>query len=222
MAAPILLYDTVYLTDLAGPGTRLWAPAEAGLILVALAVALALVWNLLNRLAARSSGQSVAFALSLSCAAAGVTVMMSGYLTGGQVGLPLAAALAGVALASFFLPAQPNTGNYLGVGVVGLFSIVLLGRLFGTLPTGSALGLLLAPLFAWIPEGPGLRRLGPRLRAVSRLVMVAIPLVFVVADAQRKFSEEFGVTTKWRHAKTTRRESFSFWPRANGTVRGAG
>ncbi len=176
-AAPILLYNSVYLADLTGPHSAEWSPTQSVLILLGLAATLAAVWALLSLLQVRTSGRSAAPALVLSSLAAAATVMLSGYYQGGLLGLPLAGAVTGATLASFAAPAQPNTNGCIGVGVIGLFSVLLIGRFFGSLPTVSALCLLLAPLLAWVSEAPGVRKLGPILRAAARVVVVAVPLV---------------------------------------------
>src|SRR5690348_8083974 len=75
-AARVLLDDTSYLTDLAGPGTREWTPEQARLILAGLALALATLWVLLALLARRPSSRSLPPALALACAAAAVAVML--------------------------------------------------------------------------------------------------------------------------------------------------
>jgi hypothetical protein len=123
-------------------------------------------------------------------------VMLSGYYQGGLLGLPLAGAIAGATLASYAARPQPNASPYLGVGIVGTFSVLLIGHFFGALPSSSAIGLLLAPLLAWIPELVGARKLGPRARAVARLVMVAVPLILIVTRAQMKFTEASATSSK--------------------------
>jgi hypothetical protein len=188
--APVLLYHSVYLTDLSGPHSAEWSPAEAAVILLALAAALAAVWGLLALLQSRASERSASPALALTALAAGLTVMLSGYFRGGLMGLPLAGAVAGATLASFAAPTQRGAGGSLGVGVVGLFGVLLIGRFFGSLPTAAALVLLLAPLLAWVGEAPGVRRLWPALRAAARLVVVAVPLAVVVTYAVIRFAEE--------------------------------
>jgi hypothetical protein len=185
-AAPILLHNSVYLADLAGPGSREWSPAQAALILAALASALLVVWALLALLQARTSERAASPALVLACLAASLTVMLSGYLTGGLLGLPLAGALAGAALAA---PAAPQTSRYLAVGMIGLFSLLVIGRFFGSLPDQTAAWLLLAPLVAWLPELPGVRKLSLSQRAVVRVALVAVPLLLVVLHAEKKFKE---------------------------------
>ena len=94
-AAPTLLYGSTYLADLAGPGSREWPPVLATIILAGLGLAFATEWLLLDRAIRRVSPTAVVGALVLSIMAASVTVMLSGYATGGQMGLPVAAALAG-------------------------------------------------------------------------------------------------------------------------------
>jgi hypothetical protein len=188
-AAPILLYNSVYLADLAGPHSAEWSPAQAAIILIALGAVLFAVWALLALLQARGTDRSIPTILLFTSLAAGVTVMLSGYFQGGLLALPLAGALAGATLASFAAPAQADTNRSLGVGMLGLFTVLLIGRFFGSLPTSSALCLLLAPLLAWATEIPGMRKLWPGLRAAVRLVLVAAPLVLVVSNAQIKFTE---------------------------------
>ena len=138
-AAPILLHHSTYLTDLSGPHSAEWSPAQAAAILLGLGGVLAAVWGLLALLQARTSERSAAPSLALTSLAAALTVMLSGYYRGGLLGLPLAGAVAGATLASFAAPAERGTDGCLGVAVIGLFSVLLIGRFFGSLPTASAL-----------------------------------------------------------------------------------
>ncbi len=184
-AAPVLLYQTTYLADLAGPGTREWTGAQAGLILGGLALALAAVWAALAVLVGRSPGRSVPLALALTCAGAAATVMLSGYATGGQLGLPLAAALAGAALAR-----RQAAPGLLGFGTVGLFAVLLIGRFFGQLTTAHAALLGLAPLLAWLPELPYARALPSRLRGLARVAVVLLPLALALTQARARFLED--------------------------------
>ena len=101
--ARVLLHGTSYLADLAGPGTREWSLAQTWLVLGGLAALLATVWALLAMLARRIHGLSPAVCLVVASAGAAITVMLSGYATGGQIGLPLASALAGVTAAALVL-----------------------------------------------------------------------------------------------------------------------
>jgi hypothetical protein len=116
--------------------------------------------------------------------------MLSGYSTGGQVGLALAGALAGAVIASLALGARPDLSGVLGLGVVGLFALLVLGRFFGELASSNAALLFFAPLLGWLPELPYIRRLGPRLRGLARVVLAAAPVVVALLLAQQKFVED--------------------------------
>src|SRR4029453_13222756 len=96
LATPVLLYGSSYVTDLTGPESREWSPAKAWLIFSSLAVALFAAWSGLNRLAVRTGERTPLWCLAGAALASGVVIMMSGYATGGQFGVPLAAALGGV------------------------------------------------------------------------------------------------------------------------------
>ncbi len=157
IVAPILLHDTVYLTVLDGRNAAEWSPSQATMILCGLAAVLALIWAALSALAARTSTPAVYNVLILDAYATAVTVMLSGYFFGGLLGLGLAGAITGAALAAYVVPPQPPARGGIGMSVIGIFSVVLMGYFFGALSLPLAACLLLAPLWAWIVELPRLR-----------------------------------------------------------------
>ena len=188
----ILLHGSVYLSGSADGWTR-W---QTGAALVVCGALLAGVWSLLSWLSRRSPGISIPMAICLPILCAGLTVMMAGYIKGGVAAFPLVATLVAttigarlmtkrsIALANFSAPA------IVGVGVVGLFGLLFLGRFFGRLSTGYALAMLLAPLLCWVTEIPRLRHRQPWLLGSLRLVLVAIPLLVVLAAAKRNFDRD--------------------------------
>jgi hypothetical protein len=188
--ARVLLHDTTYLADLAGPGSREWTPAQAWLVLLGLAAALAAVWAAVVLLAERAHGRPLPAALAVTCAGAAIAIMLSGYATGGELGLPLAAALLGISLASLALSGRVEVTGVLGVGLVGLFGLLVIGRFFGQLTTTHAALLLAAPLLCWLPELPYLRKLRPWLRGGLQVALVAIPVAVAVVQAQRQFVQD--------------------------------
>ena len=189
-AAPILLYQSRYLSDLAGPDTREWTSQQMVQVLGGLAVLLAVVWALLVLLVRRSPGVAVPLALSMTCVATAMTIMLSGYLSGGELGLPLAAAIVGGAVITAVSSSTPNLAAPIGVGVVGLFGLLVIGRFFGSLTTEHALLLFAAPLLCWLPELPLVRRLAPTLRASLQVALVVLPIAFVLQGAKKQFDED--------------------------------
>jgi hypothetical protein len=147
-----------------------------------LAVALVAEWILLAMLARRAPGRSLPAALALTCAGAGVTVMLSGYLTGGQLALPLAASLAGCTVASF-LYHPPHSDGWLGLGIIGLFGVLVVGRFFSNLGTAHALVIFFAPLLGWLPELPYLCRMKPAVRGLGRVTLIAFPVTVAALRA---------------------------------------
>jgi hypothetical protein len=126
----------------------------------------------------------------LTCAGAGVAVMLSGYTSSGQLGLLLAAALAGATAASLALPGPPRVTGALGVGLVGLFGVLISGSFFVKLTLAQAACLLAAPLLCWLAELPYLRRLRPWPRGLAQVVLVAIPVALVGGQAWQRFQED--------------------------------
>ena len=185
----ILLHGSVYLSG-SGNDWTLW---QAGAALAVCGALSAGLWGLLSWLSQRSPGVSVPWALSLTIQCAGLTVMMAGYIKGGAAAFPLAATLVATTLgASLITKRLGRPENFvapaiLGIGVVGSFGLLFIGRFFGRLSTGCALAMLLAPLLCWATEVPLLRHRKPWFVGSIRLVLVAIPLVVVLVVAKRDF-----------------------------------
>jgi hypothetical protein len=187
-AAPVLLYGSVYLSDKGDPSSRKWGPEQTWLILGGMALALAAVWALLDRLARWGAAGTVPLALALASAGSGVTVMLSGYATGGQLGLPLAFALTGVTVAPWLLRGNQDLRGAVGVGIIGLFALLVVGRFFGELTTANAVLLFGAPLLGWLAELPALGRIGPRRRAFAGLSLAGLPVALALVLAFQKFN----------------------------------
>jgi hypothetical protein len=187
--AGILLYGSSYLADVGGPGTQEWSPLQAWLILGGLALTLAGEWACLGSLARRVPGLSHAVCLAGTSAGAALTVMLSGYATGGQIGLPLAAAVLGAATAVLLLPRAARKTGPIGVAVVGLFSLLVIGHFFGELTAAHGILLFCAPLLGWLPELPYVRRMAVWARGLARVILVGLAVTGVVVHAQQKFTE---------------------------------
>jgi len=132
----------------------------------------------------KSTALSVGLAIAGTCAGAAVVVMLNGYASDSQYGLVLGAAIAGSATASWVLKTPADLSGIVGIGLVGAFCLLLLGRFFGNLSTEAAVIVFLAPALCWLPELP------PRLHTLRRLAMVGIPVLIVVILARQKFDED--------------------------------
>lgn len=187
---PLLLHRTIYLVDLAGPGSREWSRPRAALILTGMALVAFAAWTSLLRLARRTESRSILLGLSLVCGGTGLTVMLSGYASGGQLAVPLAAALGGIFVASWFLVRPVDTSAVLGVGIVGHFALPIIGHFFGQLTVINAVLLMLAPQVAWLPELSWLRERPLWLRDGLRIVLTVAVMGTAVALAQKKFAED--------------------------------
>jgi hypothetical protein len=189
-AAPIVLHRSVYLEELAGPGSREWTPQETAWWLGGLAIALLAGWALLSFRMHKTPTRAAPAALAIACGAAAVTIMYSGLATDGQLGLPLAAALAGATLASFILPAPPRGSAAIGIGIVALFGLLVGGRFFADLTTTHAALLFAGPLLCGATPLPIVRTWHPWLRFQPAVLATALLAAVVVFQAQREFNEK--------------------------------
>jgi hypothetical protein len=186
--ARVLLHDSIYLSDLAGPGSRKWSRAESWLILTTLALVLAGTWLALALLAGRTTaaaatgyetcarGTTVVISLILAIGGAAVTIMLSGYASGGQMGLPLAAALVGTLVACLAVKGPIPLQGLISMGIVGLFSLLIIGRFFGELATSHAVLLFLGPLLGSLTELPYVCRIRFAARGIAAVLLTAAPV----------------------------------------------
>lgn len=179
----VLLHGSIYLGSRHSP----WTIWQAGFALPLAGAMLLTEWALLAWLHVRSTAiAATPLAIAEACLAAGLCVMLRGYVSGGEGALPVASALAGAALASARRPRAALRGT-IGIGVVGLFGLLFIGRFFGGLSTAEALTIFLAPLACWATEIPRLRSRRPWIITPIRLALVAVPLAAVLVLAKRDF-----------------------------------
>ena len=181
--ARVLLHQSVYLDE--------WTAWQAVMALAVCAALASGVWLLLARLAERSPGISLPLALALAIQGAGVAIMFAGYLRGGAAAMVAAAALLGASLACALVAKQVPLPALVGLGVVGLCSLLFIGVFFGRLPTASAVALLTTPLLCWLTELSVCSERSAWTVGAIRLTMVAVVVAIVLLFAQRKFEREF-------------------------------
>jgi hypothetical protein len=183
----ILVHNSVYVSG-AEPQ---WSSMEATVVLLTCSVLIAVVWGLLVWLSVRSpAGVSIALALALTIQTTGISIMLAGYLQGGAAAFPLSAATVGTVASLCLLTSHPNVRASIGICVVGLGSLLMIGRFFGGLSTEVALILLLAPLLCWGTELPQLRCRPACVIGSLRLFFVAIPLAVLLLHAKHKFDRD--------------------------------
>lgn len=192
----ILLHDSVYLGDVGSGNPDAWSFAR---ILAGFGGSFAgviVLWSLLRRLSERSAAGSIAVSLALTIQCTGLATMMAGYIKGGAAAIPLAAALAGTTLASPLLAkdlgdkVRTYFQGMIGIGVIGLFSLLCIGHYFGQLTGGRAVVLFLTPLLSWISELPGMRACPAWQKSGVRLIAVIMVLSAVLFFAKRDFDKK--------------------------------
>ncbi len=184
----ILLHGSSYITDLVGPGSREWPPGTAATVFAGLAAAQLALWFFPWRLALRTPDASHTAVLAIVTFGTALVVMLSGYATGGLIGLPIAAALAGFSAAELLMPRPACRRGPFLAAATGLTSLLMIGRFFGELATPDAILLGSAPLLGWLPELVPTKRLSPRARASIRITLAALLVSAVVAHAGWQFA----------------------------------
>ncbi|HET6326543.1 MAG TPA: hypothetical protein VFG04_17840 [Planctomycetaceae bacterium] len=186
----LLLLGSGYLpgSDPSVPST--WTKQEALEILLGLGVLLAFLWGLLIYLAQKPGGFVVPAALGLITAAAGVSLMLSGYASGGEVGLPFAGVAAAALLVCLLLARERSMTGLVGIGTVLLFGLLMAGRFFGELTTMNFALLIAAPMLCALVALPPVRTLKAPVRFVAALIICLLPAGVAVGLAVHAFPWE--------------------------------
>jgi hypothetical protein len=176
----LLLFGSGWLPSAWVPGADPNAPAtwtqnEAVAILLGLGALLAFVWGLLIYLAQQPGGHVVPAALGLITAAVGVSLMLSGYASGGLVGLPFAGVAAGALAICLLLARNRAMTGLVGMGTVLLFGLLMAGRFFGELTTTNFVLLIFAPVLCWLVVLPPMRRFKAPARFIAALLISLVP-----------------------------------------------
>lgn len=184
----ILLYGSVYLAGGPSAGHHGWRAIDTALMLGSVGAVMTAALLALADKGPRSTGPAQLCCLGLATAAAGLTTMLSGYLTGGQLALPIAAVMMVACGMSFGRPISPAVSS---VGFVGLAGIVIIGHFFGSLTVVHAIVLSAAPFICWLVNRVPQEWLLPWHRGILSLVMTTVLLAGVVWHAQLQFNAAY-------------------------------
>ncbi len=182
----VLLHGSIYL---GGPHSP-WTVSGSWSLLALTTAILAVAWWLMTSLINRSPATPALIALALATQTTAVAIILGGYVTGCAAALPLTAALLGTALSAIVCRMPSSTFSSTAFGVTGLFGLLFVGRFFGGLTTPLALAILFSPTLCWAIEISPLKCWAPRPRTLLGLVLVAIPLIVVLALMKRTFDRE--------------------------------
>ena len=153
-----------------------WERSEGIFWILGLAAAMTLLWNTLERLAAKRTGASLPLSLWLICAAASVAYAMSGSALLGQLTGSVAAVFGAAVVLAWWAP-----GLSLAAGTPAVFAPLYTGLLlqayfYSELPFWSAILLYLAPYALWFGEARRVYYTKPWKAALTRLLIIGAPL----------------------------------------------
>jgi hypothetical protein len=183
----LLLAGSGYLPGGESGAPATWTGGQAATILLGLGVSLGVAWILLNAAARRAGGYVVPAALGLAAAATGVCMMLSGYATGGFLGLAVGGAVAGIVAAGLLVARMADVVPLVGLSLIALFGLLMGGRFFGELSTTNAVLLFVAPLLCW--SVAPLSKLKPAARFCVTLLVCFIPAALAVGLAYHNYAE---------------------------------
>jgi len=186
-SGPLLLLGSVYLTG----GSGGWSPVERVFFLLGLATLIIIPWLVLVMLQQRRPDPAISLSLAATSLAAGITTMLSGYASAGQLAFPLASTLA---VASLATPAAgiSSAPGAVGVGWVCLAGVLFIGRFFGSLTSLDGVLLGVTPLVCWLAEYRPLCFWAAWPRRLFLLTLTLLMLGTIVWQAEHRFRTHSG------------------------------
>jgi hypothetical protein len=150
---------------------------QGGLVLVLL-----VAWGNLEALADRRSTSLLGPSLLVAASSAGATLLLSGSMVLGQLGLGLASAVAAVWVLSLWWPLFLSRGG-IPVLVAAYGALLIEGHIYAGLPAASAYLLAAAPLAAWVGLVGPARRLAAWQAALLSAIATLVPAVVALGLA---------------------------------------
>jgi hypothetical protein len=187
LSGPLLMLGSVYLSG----GVSGWSLSERVFFLFGVGILILVPWLMLATLQQRRPDPTISLSLAATSLAAGITTMLSGYASAGQLALPLAATLTTTAFA-IPVAASLRFPGAVGVGWVCLAGILFIGRFFGSLTTPHGVLLGVTPLICWLAEYRPLCFWAAWRRRLFLLTLTLLMLGTVVWHAQHRFRTQSG------------------------------
>jgi hypothetical protein len=184
----ILLYGSVYLQSQSDE----WTWSDMIFTLLVSSGGLFAAWEMVSWLEKGTSLPAAPYSLALSILVTGLLTMLGGYLKGGMVAFPFAAALVGEALSRRKRVRDELQRGTLGLGVVSLFGLLFIGRFFGSLSSITVVAVFAALLVGWLSEYVLQRYTATWQRMLIHLLLVAITLAILLAQAKHSFDRKLG------------------------------
>ena len=167
-----------------------WSGRQATVWLANLGCGIIILWLLLDQLKQRCPGRWVLILLTMIAGGTGVVLMMSGSQSLAQMGLSLAAVLAGGWAVSWIVPRATVTPATTGVVIVLLAGLWINGYYYASMTAVNTILLAVSPLAAWIGELPPVAKLQGWRSAAIRITAAAVPVVTAIVLAAMQFRDE--------------------------------
>ena len=187
LSGPLLLLGSVYLTG----GASGWSLSDRVFYLFGVGILILVPWLMLATLQRLRPGPTISLSLAATSLAAGITTMLSGYASAGQLALPLAATLAATAFVGA-AAGNPRVPGAVGVGWICLAGVLFIATFFGSLTTLHAVLLGMTPLGCWLAEYQPLCSWTAWRRRAFLLAITLVLLGTVVWQAQSRFLRHSG------------------------------
>ncbi len=188
---------------------RTWNLAEQYVWLTSFALLLTFLWWSLVLLVRRRGSRAVLLALAIATSSGIWASYLAGYALNYRIGLPLVASLLSVWFVSWLFSDGKAGEPAVGIGVVGLFC-VLMGAVFYTdvhemSGLAYALPVLLSPLALWVSELPWLTK-KPRWGQALLVLVIVPPLLW-----GPRFAKPKAISQETRHGETKASEEKDDW-----------
>ena len=160
-----------------------WERVEGLLWIGGLGLAIAVLWNMLERLSAKRSGASLPLSLWLFCAASSAAFFFSGSALLAQLCGVLAAVFGAAVVLAWWAPGLSLASGTLAVFVPVYSGLLIQAYFYSELPFWSAILLYLAPFALWFGEKRRIYYMAPWKAALARLMIIGAPLALAVGIA---------------------------------------
>ncbi len=186
---PVVVWRSIYVANVGGPDSRIWSNWQMVAWFSLIGLGSFGLWAIAIVLVRKLPLGLLTWIMAFVYLCSGVTIMLSGYLSAGQLAFPLAVSLITMLIATGQSNKREVLEGAVGISTLLLVGLFVAGHFFAELRAIDAIILGVSLLLPGVIKLPIIAKRRLWLQVVLAVLISCTPPLFVVYQTQHRFSE---------------------------------